>query len=62
MATATTLPRMLTVAQAAALANISLRHCYFLVQKGDIPSVRLGGAIRIPSERLLELLAGESSP
>jgi excisionase family DNA binding protein len=47
---------MLTVEEAGRLAGISRRHAYKLVKEGAIPSVRLGGAIRVPTQRLLEIL------
>jgi excisionase family DNA binding protein len=47
----------LTVKQAAAVAGISRRDAYDLVANGEIPSVRLGGAIRIPTRRFLAMLA-----
>lgn len=50
------LPLMLTVEAAGRLAGISRRHAYKLVTEGEIPSVRLGGAIRVPTQRLLEIL------
>jgi excisionase family DNA binding protein len=61
MATAeVALPTTLTVEQAARVASISRRHAYHLVNTGEIPSVRLGGAIRIPTRRLLAMLEGAS--
>ncbi len=57
---AAALPLMLTVEEAGRLAGISLRHTYRLVQDGTIPSVRLGGAIRVPRDRLLEFLNAEA--
>lgn len=58
-ATAEEAPPMLTVAEAAKVAGISRRHAYELVSTGQIPSVRLGGAIRIPRRRLFAMLDGE---
>jgi excisionase family DNA binding protein len=50
------LPALLSVEEAGRLARISRRHAYKLVDDGTIPSVRLGGAIRVPAHRLLEIL------
>ena len=52
------LPLMLTVEEAGRLAGISRGHAYRLVRDSEIPSVRLGGAIRVPREQLLEILNG----
>jgi excisionase family DNA binding protein len=52
------LPKMLRVEEAAKVARISRRHAYHLVSTGQLPSVRLGNAIRVPTLRLLELLEG----
>ena len=53
---------MLTVEEAGQLAGISRRHAYHLVKTGGIPSVRLGGAIRVPTQRLLEVLDADTAP
>ena len=45
---------LLTVAQAAALCNLSRSHVYQLVQRGEWPAVRIGRTLRIP-RRWLEL-------
>jgi excisionase family DNA binding protein len=50
------LPMTLTVAQVAALISVSRRQAYKLVNDGVIPSVRLGGSIRVPTVRFLEVL------
>lgn len=42
-------PPTLTVAAAAKIVGISRRHAYELVANGQIPSVRFGGAIRVPT-------------
>ena len=45
---------LLTVAQAAALCNLSRSHVYHLVQRGEWPAVRIGRTLRVP-RRWLEL-------
>lgn len=54
-------PPTLTVAAAAKIVGISRRHAYELVANGQIPSVRFGGAIRVPTRRLLAILDGEEA-
>lgn len=60
--TSTKLPLTVTVEQAAKLAGISRRHGYKLVKDGVIPSVHLGGAIRVPTPALIHLLSGAAEP
>jgi len=45
---------LLTVAQAAALCNLSRSHVYQLVQRGEWPAIRIGRTLRIP-RRWLDL-------
>lgn len=52
----TELPPVLTVEEAAALLRIGRSAAYVAVANGEIPSFRLGRRIRIPRDRLLELL------
>ena len=54
-------PLTVTVPEAAKLIGISRRHAYELVASGEIPSVRFGGAIRIPRARLLAMIEGQTS-
>lgn len=42
----------LSVAEAAALLGISRNHAFKAVQRGDLPSVRVGRRILIPVDRL----------
>jgi excisionase family DNA binding protein len=51
------LPTLLTVEETANLLRLKRSTAYEYVQKGMIPSFRLGRSIRIPSGRILELLA-----
>lgn len=45
-----------TVAQAAAVLGIASSTAYRLASDGRLPSVRVGGSVRIPSAHLLDLL------
>lgn len=50
-----------TVTEAAELLGISRGMAYECVRTGELPSVRLGGRILVPRQRLDELLAGGDS-
>jgi excisionase family DNA binding protein len=50
------LPGLLKVEQASALMGISRSAAYRAVATGDLPSVRFGCRLYIPTARLLELL------
>jgi excisionase family DNA binding protein len=43
-------PRYLTVPQLAQRWSVSLAHAYRVVDRGELPSMRVGQAIRIPIE------------
>jgi excisionase family DNA binding protein len=47
--------RWLTVSEFAELSRVSRPHAYRLIRAGAVPSVRLGGAIRIPADALEQL-------
>lgn len=49
----------LTVEDAARILRISRRSAYAAVARGEIPSVRIGKRILIPTHRLIELLDGQ---
>ena len=49
-------PPVLTVSEAARLLRISRGAAYEAVRTGEIPSVRFGRTIRVPTEALLRLL------
>jgi len=46
----------LTVNEVAELLRVSTRTAYLLVQTGEVPSVRVGGSIRIPRATLVQEL------
>ena len=50
------LPSVLNVEEAAALLRISRCSAYEAVRRGEIPSVRMGRRVLIPTARLLALL------
>ena len=42
----------LSVDETAAVLGVSRAHAYRMVQAGELPSIRLGGRILVPAERL----------
>jgi excisionase family DNA binding protein len=46
----------LTVTELAVLLRVSRRTAYVLVRTGEVPSVRVGGSIRIPRAALVHQL------
>ena len=55
------LPTLLKVAEAAKIARKGSNFIYFGVRDGVIPAVKLGKSIRIPRDRFLAFLNGEST-
>lgn len=51
------LPEVLTAREAAALLRVGRNQLYEAVARGEIPALRIGRTIRIPTTTLLELLA-----
>ena len=51
-----TLPPTVTVAEAGELLGISRRSAYRAVERGELPVLRLGRRLVVPSAKLLELL------
>jgi len=49
------MPVFLTVEEAARLLRLRRSHAYELVRRGVIPSVRLGGFIRVPREAVMRM-------
>ena len=60
MATTEALPPTLSVEQAAKVMGVSRRHAYYLAKREEIPVVRFGGRIRIPTRRLVAMIDGAS--
>ena len=50
------LPPTLSVEEAGRLCGISRNAAYRAAHRGELPSLRLGRCIRVPTARLLELL------
>lgn len=53
------LPATLSVEQAAEVLGISRRSAYRAVERGDLPTLRLGRRLLVPTARLLALLGVE---
>jgi excisionase family DNA binding protein len=54
---------VLRIDEVAALIDVSRTTAYALVNKGEIPSIRIGGMLRIPNDalrRLIEEHAGDA--
>ena len=49
----------LSVERASRLLGISRQSAYAAVKRGDLPSVRVGGRILVPTHRLVALLDGK---
>jgi len=49
-------PPAISVHEAARILQVTAATVYSWVRNGEIPSIRLGGRIRIPTARLAELL------
>lgn len=49
------LPELLFVSEAAAWLGIGKTLCYELVQRGDLPSVKLGRLVRVQRDGLVKL-------
>lgn len=54
--TGTDVPATITLEQASQLLGVSRRTAYRAAARGQIPSIRLGRRIFVPTARLLELL------
>lgn len=52
------LPELLFVAEAAAWLGIGKTLCYELVQRGELPHVKLGRLVRIKRDGLIQLANG----
>jgi excisionase family DNA binding protein len=54
------LPELLFVSEAADWLGIGKTLAYELVQRGDLPSVKLGRLVRVKREGLIKLAGGEA--
>lgn len=50
------LPPTVSVAEASELVGISLRSTYRAIERGDLPVLRFGRSLRVPSAPLLAML------
>ena len=61
MSTVETLPPTISVERAGQLLGISRRAAYRAVSRGQIPTLKVGRRLLVPTQRLLDLL-GMSTP
>jgi excisionase family DNA binding protein len=52
------LPLLLTVADVQKILRLGRSKTYEMIKSNEIPSIKLGGSIRIPRDRLLATLNG----
>jgi excisionase family DNA binding protein len=50
-----------TMKEVQEILHISRNHAYVLVQRGELPSVRLGKKILIPKHRVAQMLDAQQS-
>jgi excisionase family DNA binding protein len=65
MAMTETLPPTITVEQAGGLLGLPVRTTYRAAARGEIPSIRIGRRLLVPTMRLLDLLgldANDAAP
>lgn len=55
------LPLVLSVSEAARLLGVSKSLVYDLLTRGELPALRLGRRVVVPTGALLALVSGESS-
>ena len=51
----------LTVAETSAVLNLGRSATYAAIRAGEIPSLRIGGRVVVPTSRLLALLDGDDN-
>ena len=56
------LPEVLKVREAAAILRVGRNQLYQAIARGEVPAVRIGRTIRIPTAALDDLLATRSDP
>lgn len=56
MTTTEALPPTITVEQAGGLLGLPVRTTYRAAARGEIPSIRIGRRLLVPTRRLLDLL------
>jgi excisionase family DNA binding protein len=55
-------PELLRVIEAAKLLSLSRTKVYEMAEKGEIPIVRIGTAVRVPRRKLLEWIEAQTVP
>jgi excisionase family DNA binding protein len=53
-------PRLLTATDVAKELQVTRSTAYRLIAEGEVPSVRIGGSVRVPSEALDSLIASRT--
>lgn len=56
------LPPTLSVSEASEVLGISRRSAYRAATRGDLPAIRIGRRLLVPTSRLLELLGVSADP
>lgn len=56
------LPPTLTVPEAGELLGLSRSAAYRAVDAGELPVIRFGGRLRVPTPRLLSMLGADGRP
>jgi excisionase family DNA binding protein len=56
------LPHVLNVREAAGILRVGRNQLYEAVARGELPAIRIGRTIRIPTSALRDLLAAPASP
>jgi len=54
------LPLTLTIEEAGRLAGLNRQSSYGAASRGDMPTITLNGRKRVPTERWLRILSGET--
>jgi excisionase family DNA binding protein len=55
-------PRWLRAREVAARLGLSADQIYAMIARGELPSVRVGRAVRVPEDALARWLAARTSP
>ncbi len=53
-------PLLLRIPEAAKLLGVSRSKAYAMAAAGEIPTIHLGGAVRVPLEALRQFIADET--
>ncbi len=51
--------RWISVKAASEYLSIHFKSCYRLIDRGEIPAVRIGGSVRVDLKRLVEILESQ---